>query len=49
MERDLHFETLHPLSAWADAARAAGAIPAAEQQLSRAARPSGEKLPPRGG
>ena len=49
IERDIGFETLHPLSAWADAARAAGSIPAAEQQLSRAARPSGDELPPDGG
>jgi hypothetical protein len=49
IERDIGFETPHPLSVWADAARAAGSIPAAGQVLSRAARSSGDDLPPIGG
>ena len=35
VERDLHFESAVPLSRWADAARRAGSIAWAEQQLRR--------------
>jgi hypothetical protein len=35
IERDLHFETIHPLSLWADTARRSGSIMEAEQQLAR--------------
>jgi hypothetical protein len=38
IERDLGFTTIFPLSVWADAARRAGSILAAEQQLNRTAR-----------
>lgn len=38
IERDIAFETNTPLSAWADAARAAGSILAAEAEFARAAR-----------
>jgi hypothetical protein len=43
IERDLHFDTPHPLSLWADTARSCGSIIAAEQRLaSRSSHP----LPP---
>ncbi len=35
IERDIGFETGHPLSLWAEAARVAGSISAAEQILNR--------------
>jgi len=41
VERDLHFSTAHRLSEWADAARRAGSIVAAEALLHRAARGTG--------
>jgi hypothetical protein len=34
IERDLHFESAHPISVWADAARAAGSILGAAHNLS---------------
>ena len=37
MERDLYFESDTPLSRWADAARVAGSISAAERTIARAA------------
>jgi len=37
IERDLHFAARHPLSAYAEAARAAGSIVLGEQRLRRAA------------
>lgn len=37
IERDLHFAPAHPLSAYAEAARAAGSIVLGEQSLRRAA------------
>jgi len=37
IERDLHFTARHPLSAYAEAARAAGSIVLGEQRLRRAA------------
>jgi len=37
IERDLHFTASHPLSAYAEAARAAGSIVLGEQRLRRAA------------
>lgn len=37
IERDLHFAASHPLSAYAEAARAAGSIVLGEQRLRRAA------------
>jgi hypothetical protein len=49
IERDTGFTTAHPLSVWANTARQAGSIVAAEQILTRTARPSGNELPPRGG
>jgi len=49
IERDIGFESIHPLSMWADTARASGSIQAAEQMLNRTARPSGNELPPEGG
>lgn len=49
VERDIGFETAHPLSVWADAARRAGSIIAAEQGLSRTAPPPGDRLPPSSG
>jgi len=45
IERDIGFATPHPLSVWADAARRAGSILAAQTEL-RAAQAS--ELPPRG-
>lgn len=38
IERDLHFEATHPLSVYAEAARAAGSIIIGEQRLRAAAR-----------
>lgn len=38
IERDLHFEAAHPLSVYAEAARAAGSIIIGEQRLRAAAR-----------
>lgn len=38
IERDLHFEAVHPLSVYAEAARAAGSIIIGEQRLRAAAR-----------
>lgn len=38
IERDLHFEAQHPLSVYAEAARAAGSIIIGEQRLRAAAR-----------
>lgn len=38
IERDLHFEALHPLSVYAEAARAAGSIILGERRLRGAAR-----------
>lgn len=35
IERDLHFETIHPMSLWADTARRSGSIMDAEQRLAR--------------
>ena len=49
IERDIGFETSHPLSLWAEAARVAGSISAAEQILNGTVRPSGNELPPAGG
>lgn len=50
IERDLHFSSVHSLSAWADAARRAGSIIGAERNLRRmAARADGNELPPIGG
>ena len=51
VERDLCFETALPLSVWADAARRAGSISAAEPTLRAAerARPSTELPPPEEG
>jgi len=40
IERDLHFETPHPISVWADAARAAGSIIGAAHNLSDRSRNS---------
>lgn len=48
IERDLAFTTSFPLSRWADTARAAGSIIAAEQRL-RLARPPIPTLPPPSG
>ena len=50
IERDLLFESIHPISAWAEWARRAGSILWAETLLRRAARGGdGPKLPPAGG
>lgn len=49
IERDTSFETAHPLSVWADTARQMGSIIAADQMLTRTARPSRDELPPMGG
>jgi hypothetical protein len=43
IERDLHFETPHPISIWADAARVAGSIMGAAHNLSDRSR---NPLPP---
>lgn len=42
IERDIGFETPHPLSVWADAARRTGSILSAQQEL----RSAGAQLPP---
>lgn len=50
IERDLSFESIHPISAWAEWARRAGSILWAETLLRRAARGGdGPELPPSGG
>jgi hypothetical protein len=50
IERDLSFESIHPISTWADRARRAGSILSAETLLRRAASPPGDdELPPIGG
>jgi hypothetical protein len=49
IERDIGFESIHPISVWAEWSRHAGSIIAAEQILSQTARPSGNELPPTGG
>ena len=48
IERDLAFTSLHPLSVWADTARRAGSILAAQTFLARSltARPTDELPPP---
>lgn len=48
IERDLAFTSLHPLSVWADTARRAGSILAAQTLLARSltARPTDELPPP---
>jgi len=47
IERDLSFESIHPISTWADRARRAGSILSAETLLRRAASPPGDdELPP---
>ena len=50
IERDLSFESTHPISTWAEWARRAGSILWAETLLRRAARGGdGPELPPSGG
>lgn len=50
IERDLSFESTHPISTWAEWARRAGSILSAETLLRRAARGGdGPELPPSGG
>jgi len=50
IERDLSFESIHPISTWAERARRAGSILWAETLLRRAARGGdGPELPPSGG
>jgi len=49
IERDLHFEARYPLSVYAEAARAAGAIVLAERLLDQAARRLGHPLHRPGG
>ena len=50
IERDRSFATRHPLSVWADTARACGSISAAEQRLARtSASPAPDRSPPLGG
>jgi len=50
IERDLHFETPHPISVWADAARAAGSIMGAAHNLARrSAAPSNDEAADEGG
>jgi hypothetical protein len=49
IERDIGFESIHPISVWANAARVVGSISAAERILSGTVRPSGNELPPTGG
>ena len=50
IERDLSFESIHPISTWAEWARRAGSILSAETLLRRAAPPPGDdELPPSGG
>lgn len=46
IERDRSFATRHPLSLWADTARACGSISAAEQRLARASTTPDPDLPP---
>lgn len=46
IERDIAFETPHPLSVWADAARRTGSILSAQQELRSA---GANQLPPQGG
>lgn len=46
IERDIGFETPHPLSVWADAARRTGSILSAQQELRSA---GANQLPPQGG
>lgn len=46
IERDIGFETQHSLSVWADAARRAGSILLAQQELRSV---GANQLPPRGG
>lgn len=47
IERDEHFEPMRPLSVWADTARHAGSIIAAEAELRRTnARGNADELPP---
>ncbi len=50
IERDLSFESVHPVSTWAEWSRRAGSILWAETLLRRAARGGdGPELPPSGG
>jgi len=50
IKRDLSFESIHPLSTWADRARRTGSILSAETLLRRAASlPGDDELPPTGG
>lgn len=50
IERDEHFSSAHPLSAWAEAARRAGSIIGAERDLHRKlATGGGNELPSKGG
>jgi hypothetical protein len=49
IERDLFFATTVPLSVWADTARRAGSISAAETVLTRTARAPDPLPPPAGG
>jgi hypothetical protein len=46
IERDRSFSTRHPLSVWADTARACGSISAAEQRLARTSKTHTPDLPP---
>ncbi len=47
IERDIHFQTGHPLSTWAGWARRTGSIPAAETLLRRLARAvNDDEIPP---
>jgi hypothetical protein len=46
IERDIRFETPHPLSVWADTARRTGSILSAQEKLRTA---GANQLPPRGG
>ena len=47
IERDLSFESIHPISTWTERARRAGSILWAETLLRRAARPpANDELPP---
>ena len=49
IERDLSFQSIHPLSTWAEWSRRAGSILWAETLLRRAAQGDGPELPPAGG
>ncbi|HWU74417.1 MAG TPA: DUF2958 domain-containing protein [Sphingomonas sp.] len=50
IERDLSFESIHPISTWAEWARRAGSILWAETLLRRAGSPpANNELPPEGG